>query len=106
MGNPRDLEYRTGAASPLADRRPRVSGSRRGWIVGARPTGGDRDLLRFDRQILALVDALLRERALSGIRIEAPELIRLFKDRAGDVRIRIHNPSRKHKRLRIGIRHP
>jgi uncharacterized protein (DUF58 family) len=53
--------------------------------------------------LLALADALLRARALAGNRIEVPELVRMFKDRPGEVRVRIHNAARKRRRVRVGI---
>jgi uncharacterized protein (DUF58 family) len=56
--------------------------------------------------IAALVDALLRERALAGIRVDTPEMARFFKDREGEISIRIHNVTRTARRLRIGIAAP
>lgn len=54
----------------------------------------------------AIADALMRHRALAGIRVETPALVRLFKDREAEIRIRIHNPSKYARRLRIGIAAP
>ncbi len=56
--------------------------------------------------IAAAIDAALRARALSGIRVETPDLVRCFKDRDAEVRIQVHNPSQKLRRLRIGIPAP
>ncbi len=56
--------------------------------------------------IAAIVDAALRVRTLSGIRIETPDLVRGFKDRDAEVRIQVRNPSQKLRRLRIGIPAP
>ena len=46
-------------------------------------------------------DALLRGRALEGIRVELPPLVRMFKDRAGEIHVRIHGGSAR--RVRIGM---
>src|ERR1700722_16182050 len=56
--------------------------------------------------ILGFIDALLRERALAGIRIELPDLVRLVQDRATTVRVRIHNPAARAFQLRIGLMPP
>jgi uncharacterized protein (DUF58 family) len=55
---------------------------------------------------VALGDALLRDRALAGIRVELPILARLFKDRDGEIAVRIHNATERGKRVRIGIPAP
>lgn len=49
------------------------------------------------------LDAFMRMRGMAGIRVELPELVRLFKDRTGDVRVKIYNPSKAAVRLRVGI---
>ncbi|HUA85525.1 MAG TPA: DUF58 domain-containing protein [Bryobacteraceae bacterium] len=54
----------------------------------------------------AFIDAALRRRALAGIRVETPELVRLFKDREGEIQIKIHNANRNARRLRIGVAAP
>jgi len=51
----------------------------------------------------AVVDAALAPRALRGIRVELPELVRFFKDRPGEVPVRIHNDPARARRVRIGI---
>src|SRR5579883_983055 len=54
----------------------------------------------------ALADALLRHRPAAGIRVNLPELSRIFKDRPAAVRIRVQNPSRVAKRVRVGLPAP
>jgi uncharacterized protein (DUF58 family) len=52
--------------------------------------------------VLAIVigcDAWMRERALHGVRVEVPELVRMFKDRAAEIVVRVHGGSR----IRIGV---
>lgn len=54
--------------------------------------------------LLAVViagDAWMRDRALAGIRVELPELVRMFKDRAAEIRVRVHNVSAT--RIRVGV---
>ena len=46
-------------------------------------------------------DAWLRDRALAGIRVELPELVRMFKDRAVEIRVRVHNDAAS--RIRVGV---
>src|ERR1035437_6738319 len=46
-------------------------------------------------------DALRRESALQGIRVELPELVRMFKDRPAEIRVRVHNVSAG--RIRVGV---
>ena len=53
--------------------------------------------------VAAAVDAAMRSRALDGIRVELPDLLRLFKDRDGEIRMRILNETRRARRLRIGL---
>ncbi len=54
----------------------------------------------------ALGDALLHGRALAGNRVELPPLARFFKDRDGDLAVRIHNATQRGKQIRIGIPAP
>lgn len=54
----------------------------------------------------AVADAAMRKRALAGIRVETPDLVRFFKDREAEIRIRVHNPAKQARRLRIGIAAP
>lgn len=56
--------------------------------------------------VAALIDAAMRGRALAGIRVETPELARFFKDRDGEVPLRVHNSTGAARRLRIGIASP
>jgi uncharacterized protein (DUF58 family) len=51
----------------------------------------------------AIGDALLKNRALAGVRVELPPLSRFFKDRGGEIAVRIHNPELRGRRVRIGI---
>jgi uncharacterized protein (DUF58 family) len=53
--------------------------------------------------ILAIVDALLRARSLAGISVILPEMARFYKDREGQIRVRIVNPNRRARRLRVGL---
>jgi uncharacterized protein (DUF58 family) len=53
--------------------------------------------------LLAFIDALLRRRALAGIRVELPDLARMVQDRVTTLRVRLHNASAKPSRLRIGL---
>ena len=46
-------------------------------------------------------DALLRERALAGIRVELPELVRMFKERPAEILVRVHTVSAT--RIRVGV---
>lgn len=46
-------------------------------------------------------DALLRDRALAGIRVELPALVRMFKDRPVEIRVRIHADSAA--KIRVGV---
>jgi uncharacterized protein (DUF58 family) len=48
-----------------------------------------------------LIDASMRSRALDGVRVELPELVRIFKDRAAEIRVRVHSGSAR--RVRIGV---
>ena len=54
----------------------------------------------------AVVDALLARGQLAGIRIALPAMVRLQKDRAGVLDIRIHNDSLEPRLLRIGLAFP
>ena len=56
--------------------------------------------------LLAALDAALRARALAGIRVETPDLARFFKDRPGEIRVRVHNPARTRRRIHLGIAAP
>jgi uncharacterized protein (DUF58 family) len=56
--------------------------------------------------LIAGIDAWLRGRALRGIRIETPELVRFFKDRDGEIRVRVHNDLKNARRVRVGMAAP
>jgi len=49
-------------------------------------------------------DALMRDRALRGIRVELPELVRMFKERPAEIVVRVHNSSAT--RIRVGVMVP
>ena len=51
----------------------------------------------------AIIDAALRGRALAGLRVELPELARFFKDRTGEIRVRVHNESGRRRAVRVGM---
>ena len=52
---------------------------------------------------VALVDAALQGRALSGIDADLPELVRFFKDRPSAIQLRIRNARGRARRLRVGM---
>src|SRR5580692_10548882 len=56
--------------------------------------------------VAAFADALIRNRSMAGLRVQTPELARFFKDRPGEIRVRVLNPSKRARRLRIGIAVP
>ncbi len=49
-------------------------------------------------------DALMRARALKGVRVELPALVRMFKDRPAEVSVQVHSVSAM--RVRIGVAVP
>ncbi len=51
--------------------------------------------------LLIGVDATMRGRALDGVHVELPELVRMFKDRAGQIRVMVKKGSSA--RVRIGV---
>lgn len=55
---------------------------------------------------VVIADAAMHTRALAGIRVETPDLVRFFKDREAEIRVRVHNPAKHARRLRIGIAAP
>src|SRR5438128_8161577 len=55
---------------------------------------------------LALLDAALAQTSLEGIRVELPAVVRLSKDRAGFIEVRIQNENQRAKRLRLGLAFP
>ncbi len=56
--------------------------------------------------LIAVVDALLGAGTLRGIAVTLPDVIRLSKDRDGDVDIYVRNDRRRAQRLRIGLAFP
>jgi uncharacterized protein (DUF58 family) len=46
-------------------------------------------------------DALMRARALDGVRVELPSLVRMFKDRSAQIAVRVHRGSAR--RVRVGV---
>ena len=46
-------------------------------------------------------DAFMRSRALNGVRVELPPLVRIFKDRSAQIAVRVHRGSAR--RVRIGV---
>lgn len=52
---------------------------------------------------LAIFDALIAPRALAGIRVVLPELVRLQKDRQGSIEVRVENPATTGRPLRLGL---
>jgi uncharacterized protein (DUF58 family) len=54
--------------------------------------------------LLACIDALLRSRALAGLRVELlPALLRLAQDRDAQLRVRVHNEKLKGRTVRVGL---
>jgi uncharacterized protein (DUF58 family) len=56
--------------------------------------------------VLVLVDAGLASGSLSGISVELPGLVRLSKDRDGNIDLQIRNKRQKTMRLRVGLAFP
>lgn len=56
--------------------------------------------------LIAIVDALVGAGTLRGIAVTLPDVIRLSKDRDGDVDIYVRNDHRRARRLRIGLAFP
>ncbi len=48
-------------------------------------------------------DAAMRGRALESIRVDLPDVLRFFKDRDGQIRMRVSNATAQARRLRIGM---
>lgn len=61
-------------------------------------------LLLVSVAMAAAADAFLRSRSLDGIRVELPLLVRLFKDREGEIRVRVYHADSC--RIRLGIAVP
>jgi uncharacterized protein (DUF58 family) len=56
--------------------------------------------------VAACVDAAMRKRTLSGMDVAATALVRSFKDRGGEIPVRVENPSGRARRIRVGIAAP
>lgn len=56
--------------------------------------------------VAALVDALRGLTALDGIGVELPPVVRLAKDRAGEMQVRVGNSRQDQRRLRVGFAWP
>ena len=53
-----------------------------------------------------IFDALLARSRVAGIRVELPDLVRLQKDRASQIEVRIHNDAQTARAVRIGLTFP
>ena len=53
-----------------------------------------------------ICDALLARSRVAGIRVELPDLVRLQKDRAAQIEVRIHNEPQTARAVRIGLTFP
>jgi uncharacterized protein (DUF58 family) len=53
--------------------------------------------------ILALVDASFARKALAGISVQLPAVVRMSKDREAAIEVRIRNENQKYKTLRFGL---
>jgi len=51
--------------------------------------------------VVIICDGLMRARALDGVRVELPALVRMFKDRSAQIPVRVHRGSAR--RVRIGV---
>jgi uncharacterized protein (DUF58 family) len=56
--------------------------------------------------VLAVLDAVLAYGGLDGIRAQLPEVVRLSKDRAGVIELRVNNARQKQKLVRLGLAFP
>jgi len=56
--------------------------------------------------IAALVDGMLRKRALAGLKVELPELLRLVQGRQACIPVTIHNDASPGRHIRIGFAMP
>ena len=53
--------------------------------------------------LIAIFDAIIAPRRLNGIEARTADIVRLWKDRPGDVELTLRNPGRKQIQLRIGL---
>src|SRR5690606_3141303 len=56
--------------------------------------------------VITLIDAAMSYGRLRGIAFELPEVVRLTKDREGEVPITIHNETAREHELRVGLAFP
>jgi uncharacterized protein (DUF58 family) len=56
--------------------------------------------------VVIVADGLMHSRTLKGIWVELPSLVRMFKDRAADVHVRVHNAGKDARRVKVGIAMP
>ena len=56
--------------------------------------------------VAVLVDALRSLGRLDGVRVELPALVRLQKDRPATLELRIHNPEKIARQIRVGLAFP
>lgn len=55
---------------------------------------------------LTILDAAMGTRSLDGISVAAEEVVRVSKDRMGELELTIHNESKRRRRLRFGLPWP
>jgi uncharacterized protein (DUF58 family) len=53
--------------------------------------------------VVIAIDAWLRDRALAGVRLELPALVRMFKDRLGEIRVLVHSESAGQVRIGVAV---
>src|SRR5271168_3900689 len=56
--------------------------------------------------MIAIIDALLRDRALAGLRVQLPDLVRAVEGRDVVLAVLIHNPEAQPRSLRLAILFP
>lgn len=56
--------------------------------------------------LIAFLDAMLAQRGLRGISVQLPDLVRLSKDKEGEIPILIKNDAMKKRQLRLGLPFP
>ena len=76
-------------------------------VAGTLPGAGGFAVLFIGGLLAAAgVDAWLARAVLIGLRVELPELVRLQKDRAGELEVRIRNDGKRARPVRIGLAFP
>jgi uncharacterized protein (DUF58 family) len=56
--------------------------------------------------LFALVDAIVARKNMAGISAELPPVVRMSKDREGNLKLRIRNEKQRERRMRIGLPWP